>query len=617
MGLQMAQSYLLYHLIKHLFPPAVRRWLRRWGAKLFPHLRYPWWIARRVHDRRSEYAAPARENLFSLLTPVYNTPPRYLRELAESVLAQDYPWFEWVLVDNGSTSPATRVLLRQLGFDRRVKLVRMTSNTGIIAGTRVALEHACGRYVLPVDHDDRLYPDALRIMACHLHDCGYPAAAYSDEDKLLPGGRPVRPFCKPDWDPLLLLNCCYVAHLAVIDRETALALDCYTDPSAEGCPDWDTFLRFTRAGHVPLHVPEILYSWRMHADSTANANSGAKPYTIASQHYVLRRHLWHRNLDDRLTVRSNPLMRQAGLWQMTRRHVPPTPPIHVLHLAARSGTDSEWAETPYPELRHIDVEWRALLPAVKSLPDSALVAVADRGLVPLSSDWPWEALGLFELFDDLAIVGGRILGADGRVESAGEVLGMSGLLGSPCRGWPAATPRRHGMLLCQRTVSAVDCRFFVARAGFLAKVLAEHISTTPRLLSAWLGAAAAKQGLRIAYSPHMLFQTCVAAAAEIQSDEELWAFLEAHWPLFGDDPYYSRFCSLRDGHGWRLAPPESRAAIVNSTLSRLAGSRADIANVLTRADRYPARAVPRATLGHAIPMAKSLRTCPELEGQKS
>src|SRR5262249_42049838 len=152
---------------------------------------------------------------------------------------------------------------------------------------------------------------------------------------------------------------------------------------------------------------------------------------------------------------------------------------------------------------------------------------------------------------------------------------------------------------------------------FLANVLAEHRSTSPSMLSAWLGAAARKQGARIAYSPHMLFQESASAAAECQSDEEAWAFLEAHWPLVADDPYYSRFCSLRDGHGWQLAPPESRAAIVNASISRLAGSYSEIANILARADRYPARAVPRATLSHANPMAKSLRTCPELEGQKS
>jgi hypothetical protein len=600
----MASTDLLYQLSKHLLPNAARRTLRRWCVELFPHLRYPWWIARHVHDRRDDYPAPAIENLFSLLTPVYNTPPRFLRELADSVLGQDYPWFEWVLVDNGSTSPTTRTLLQRLADDSRAKIVRLPSNRGILAGTRTALEHARGRYVLPVDHDDRLYPDALRIMAWHLHEHGYPTAAYSDEDNLLPSGRPGRPFCKPDWDPLLLLNCCYVAHLSAIDRETALSLDCYSDRQTEGCPDWDAFLRLARAGHSPLHVPEILYSWRMHADSTASPYSRAKPYTIANQHHVLLKHLWHLNHDDRLTVRSNPLMRQTGLWRITRRHVDPTPRIEVIHLESNdcdrasplSWAATNWHETTYPELHHRPLQWDQLLSTLANLPDSSLVAVVQGHLVPLSADWPWEALGLFELLDDLVVLGGRIVGPDGHVQSAGEVFGMSGILGSPCRGWPAATPRRHGMLLCQRTVSAVDGRFFVARAGFLARALAQRGAYRAHLLSAWLAAAAQHEGLRIAYSPHILVQAAAATGPSLQSDEECWQFVESHWQLLADDPYYSRFCSVRVGHGWELAEPQSRAAMLNATLSRLAGTHAEVATILAHGERFVARPAP-----HALP----------------
>lgn len=624
MGQGMTQSEFFLHLAKLLLPPAARRTLRDWVVKWFPQLRYPWWIARRVHDRRKQYSPPKVDKLFSLLTPVFNTPPRFLRELAECILDQDYPWFEWVVVDNGSTSAEARTLLRRLTFDPRVKLVPLTANRGIMAGTRAALEHACGRYILPVDHDDRLYPDALRIMAYHLHEHHYPAAAYSDEDKLLPGGRAGKPFCKPDWDPLLLLNCGYVAHLSAVDREAALELECYTDPQAEGCPDWDAFLRLARAGHAPVHVPEILYSWRMHADSTADPYSRAKPYTIASQHHALTQHLWQLNLDDRLTMRSNPLVPHAGLWRVARRQVSPTPPIHVLHIdsstdghatpharsesaddapdsfqrsegerAPRSATASAWSETTYPELRHRLIAWNELVPAVQDRPDSSLIAIVHGNLAPLCADWPWETLGLFELFDDLAIVGGRIIGADGRVQSAGEVFGMAGLIGSPCRGWPAATPRRHGMLLCQRTVSAVDGRFFVARAGFLASVLRDRGAIRPDMLSAWLAAAARARGLRIAYSPHILAQAGAPAPVGAQSEEEMWDFLRAQWPLLADDPYYSPFCSLRAGHGWELAPPASRAAILNAALSRLAGFHPELSSILARADRYQGRRLPK------------------------
>ena len=63
-------------------------------------------------------------------------------------------------------------------------------------------------------------------------------------------------------------------------REQALRLGVYWNPAQEGCHDWKLF-RFARAGLPPVHVPEILYSWRMHDASTA-ANVNAKDFVIDS-----------------------------------------------------------------------------------------------------------------------------------------------------------------------------------------------------------------------------------------------------------------------------------------------------------------------------------------------
>src|SRR5262249_39513100 len=120
-----------------------------------------------------------------------------------------------------------------------------------------------------------------------------------------------------------------------------------------------------------------------------------------------------------------------------------------------------------------------------------------------------------------------------------------------------------------------DGSFFIARASFLASALAEHAlgaySASKGLLGAWLGVAARRRGLRIAYSPHIVAQDIVPHPPSLQSDEETWAFLEENWPLLLDDPCYSRFCSLRAGHGWQLTSSQERAAVLNYTLSGLAG----------------------------------------------
>ena len=73
---------------------------------------------------------------------------------------------------------------------------------------------------------------------------------------------------------------------ASFDRELALTLGVYTDPAAEGSHDWDTFTRFLAAGRTPVHIPEVLYSKRIHQASSGNVQ--AKPIVTDSQRSVLR-----------------------------------------------------------------------------------------------------------------------------------------------------------------------------------------------------------------------------------------------------------------------------------------------------------------------------------------
>lgn len=133
---------------------------------------------------------------------------------------------------------------------------------------RLALEHARNEYVLPVDHNNRLYPDAATSHCSLLAGTIPLRIAYTIKEQTVPDGSIGLPSFKPDWDPLLFLNACYIAHQGVMNRKLAWQLGLYTDPQAEGTPDGDSFCRFIGAGHEPVHIPEIVYS-SMHAQSTA------------------------------------------------------------------------------------------------------------------------------------------------------------------------------------------------------------------------------------------------------------------------------------------------------------------------------------------------------------
>jgi O-antigen biosynthesis protein len=563
---------LLKRLYRHYFPKPVPS---------LPPTAHVDWMSRRVRDRRKEYAAPPPQtDLFSILTAVSDPPLGAFEQLADSIFDQDYPHFEWVIVDNHCKHPVVRRMLALLEKQSCVTMVHANANRGILGGLRMALEKARRRYILPVDHDDRLYPDALRVLACALQDYGFPVLAYTDEDKLLPDGRPDHPFFKPDWDPLLFLNCCYTAHLGVMDRKEALSADIYTDSAAQGCPDYDAFSRLIAAGHTPVHIPEILYSWRMHEGSTAAKGADAKPYVVDCQYHVLQNHLEYYGKDEMLTIRANPLYGQPGMWRVARRPPYQSVPtffallgptheekqVQVLrqHFAEYSG--------PPPVIQRLSGEATALRQAVAMIPPAALVAVVAPEVLPLTTDWPWEAVALFEAVPDAVMVGGCLLDQAGKIASAGEVLGMDGILGSPFKGKDFGTHEAYGMAICQRTVSAVSGHFFIARAEFLKQALTGRaLSVQSPLLPALLGVQARIQGRRVLYTPHIQAQFQAAMLPRRVSADESWNYLQLYWPFLMDDPQYSPFLQLAEGKAYQPAMPAERAEILNRTLSQLSG----------------------------------------------
>ncbi|HMP61030.1 MAG TPA: glycosyltransferase, partial [Gemmatales bacterium] len=452
-------------------------WLRRppTATPSDERLDYPAWRRQRLVDRANLYPAPKPPIGFSILTAVQNPPPPLLDALAQSIFQQEYPHFEWVIVDNGSNLTTQR-RLTQLTRDPRVVLVPSPVNRGIVGGLRLALRSARNEYILPVDHDDELTPDALRVVAASLAALGRPAVAYTDEDKLLPDGTPAHPFFKPDWDPLLFLNCCYTAHLGVMKREAALAVGAYTDEQAQGSPDWDAFSRLVAAGHRPRHIAEIVYSWRMHAGSTAQGGSAAKPYTLAGQYHVLQQHLARTGLGRHLTIRANPLLGDVGWWRATAgtRRRRRRDDLVILERAVH------------------DDSFRL---AVDYLPPGAIVAIQASEATPATADWFQEPLALLDAFPEAVAVGGVLITRRGRLVAGPGVMGMDGLAGWPGRGGRRGDLLGAGTLVHQHRASLVDDRFFLVRGDFLKEMLPDAgADFAISLLGPWVGATARRLG---------------------------------------------------------------------------------------------------------------------------
>ena len=246
---------------------------------------------RAAFSRRVMEAQGQRLTRFSVITPLYRTPKPFLAEMIASVKNQSYGEWELICADASPQEKSLRYAVEQEARDARVLYLPLAKNDGISENTNRALARASGDYVVLLDHDDLLTPDALcaieeAVAASVLHTGSLPLLVYSDEDKFEDPEKGERryfePHRKPDFDFDRLLTNNYICHVAAIRADVAKRLQLRA--AYDGSQDYDLFLRVcaeavAENGASPgiVHVPRVLYHWRSHSGSTS-VNPGSKEY---------------------------------------------------------------------------------------------------------------------------------------------------------------------------------------------------------------------------------------------------------------------------------------------------------------------------------------------------
>ena len=503
-------------------------------------------------ERQQRFQNISEPNLLSILTAVWNgSPLRFLQQLANSLIEQNREdHSEWIILDNGCSRPELLLYLEELRGHHWIKVHRSETNIGIVRGLRLCLQKAAGRYILPMDADDLLYPDALPVITSFITQAGYPALLYTDEDKMTAGGI-TQPYFKPDWDPILLANSAYIAHLGIADRRTALELDAYADEEAEGSPDWDLFVRFANAGYQAVHIPEIVYSWRVHARSTAD-DARTKPYIISSQEAVLTRFLEAQASAKKFSLQNSSLLPGAAHWHFVRQHSDPKPMLCIVLEKTLAKSAFHVPTGSYPLLRFARLPLQSSLLELKELLSAigagdSYTCFLDEDVNIQNPDWPWEALGIFELFPDTVLVGGRIWNETGIITEADQHFGFGGPCGCPNRGRSAADPGYFAQMWKQRSVSAVSLQFAVAETQYLLKALCQvPADASVAFAGAWIGAEAIRDGRRVVYTP-FLSGISHADWENLVTSDERKTFLARNADLLPDRRYYPKPFSLHKG----------------------------------------------------------------------
>jgi glycosyltransferase involved in cell wall biosynthesis len=520
--------------------------------------------AGQIAQRRESRTARQIPGLLCFVSTVWNTPRAFLRALAESVFAQDGGQsFEWLVLDNGTSDPETLAELKEIARFPFVRFHRVEKNLGIIGGMRWVLEAATARYILPLDSDDLLAPDCVLAMTRAIVAGNYPALLYSDED-LLDGHRYFNAYYKADFDPVLFVNSCYIAHLCAIDRARALELGCYSDPETEGSHDWDSFTRFMNAGHAPVHVPDLVYSWRVHQQSTSG-NIASKPFVFNSQKRVLQRFIDAQPRPQDFEVVPSPLFNGSPDWWIRRKSIAGTRLLSIVVLS--DPTSPPRLELPTDVHHSVEMvpaqsDARAILRILNhSDPSTELVHITYANAAIERGEWLLDAVGQLDLFPDAVMVGG-IVHDGAQVTSASNLMGFGRGYDSPDAGRSLNDTGYLGaQMKKQRSAGAVSLAHCVVKRDFLVGTLKTSAAGAGSLaaLALWLGAQARDSRHRVIFSP--FFRCRMASPPEAAvTQAETFAILSMSRNRVPETELYSRHLGLSRATAYTALLPAERAA---------------------------------------------------------
>lgn len=208
--------------------------------------------------------------LVSILTASYNS-ERFIRDALDSALAQTYPNFEIIFIDDGSTD-GTREIVR--GYAARDKRIRYSeqANMGILRTRNKMLEQVKGEFVTYLDHDDIYLPDKVKREVEFLQAHPEDAAVYCNyycffNDNPQKNFLHVYPLYEGQiFEPLL--DKIFIANTTFMMRSSVVKEIGPYNPATGMVEDWEYFLRMSRHGMLFGLIQDRLARIRIRDDSS-------------------------------------------------------------------------------------------------------------------------------------------------------------------------------------------------------------------------------------------------------------------------------------------------------------------------------------------------------------
>ncbi len=559
---------------------------------------YHQWMARhfaRPSDLR-EYAdlvqGFAHRPLISVVMPVYDPPVPLLDAAIRSVVDQVYPDWELCIADDRSPDPAVRRCLeRWRQADGRIRVVFRNENGHIARASNSALELATGEFTALMDHDDVLAPDALFHVVKRMQRDRSVDLLYTDEDKVDELGRHSEPHFKPQWSPEHLLSRNYFGHLVVVRTALLRAVGGFR-AGFEGSQDYDVLLRVTERTDRIVHVPRVLYHWRIHAGSAARSEE-VKPYAYDAAKRALTEALERRGEPAEVAFlegfRGYGIRFTAPLHGRVSVVIPTKDKADILRTCLRSL----FALTDHPDFEVIVISNNSREDALFELLDDTAARESGR-FRWYRHDAPFNFSGLMNfaaskatgqhicyLNNDTEVihadwlrlmhswsqrpgtgaVGVKLLYPNGTIQHAGVVIGLGGVAGHTFVGYHKDGPGYFNYINTINNYSAVTAACMMVERAKLDRVGGWDEAFSVEYNGVDLGRRVRDSGVRNVYLPHVsVYHDEALARGHPHMTRESYerhlrevALFRERWHAYvEDDPSYNPNLS-RGVHDWQFA----------------------------------------------------------------
>lgn len=233
---------------------------------------------------------------FSIIVPCYNQ-AQYLTECLTSVMIQTIHDWECIIIDDGSPDNTKEIAISFSQRDNRFIYLRK-DNGGLSSARNWGIRHAKGKFILPLDADDKISPNYLELASDAFKNNPKPTLIYSYYQLFGERNGIIRDN-RYDYTSFLYENQIFCS--CIYRKSDFEAIGGYDETMKNGYEDWDFLLRLLKPDSIVYQIPKVCFFYRTKGQSMITSIQQHPNILTNTLDYIFQKNI------EKYRDKSNPL----------------------------------------------------------------------------------------------------------------------------------------------------------------------------------------------------------------------------------------------------------------------------------------------------------------------